>query len=352
VRDRLRIRNPKSAIRNSRPRTGQAKGVALIMVLWVIAILSVVVLEFSFGMRTEANMTKNFKEEAYLYGLAEGGLHRAIAELIYKHDPMIQQKRRALKENIPPGKEEWITDGRLYLLPFGQGKGEVSVMGEDGKININMVSETFLRKIIGNMGLEEEVRDVVVASIMDWRDPDDLYRLNGAENDYYQSLADPYYCKDGNLDSIEELLLVRGVTRDLFYGKMKKEDGKTERVGLKDIFSIYASGEQIDINSASPLVMRMALGIPVGVTRLIVKAREEKRLENQQDLIQRVPEMSAFIGEIGRLIVYQPRSSYYTIESKARSQEAGSVRGLKAIVKIDGREKKGYKIIQWIDAVW
>ena len=71
MRDRLRIRNPKSAIRISRPRTGQAKGVALIMVLWVIAILSVVVLEFSFGMRTEANMTKNFKEEAYLYGLAE-----------------------------------------------------------------------------------------------------------------------------------------------------------------------------------------------------------------------------------------------------------------------------------------
>jgi len=321
------------------------------MILWVIAILSVVVLEFSFGMRTEANMTKNFKEEAYLYGLAEGGLQRAVVELIYKHDPGVQQKRKALKENIPPEKEEWITDGRSNLLPFVQGECEVRIMGEDGKININTVSETFLRKIVGNMGLEEETKDVIVASIMDWRDPDDLYRLNGAENDYYQSLPDPYYCKNGNFDSIEELLLVRGVTRDLFYGRMREEDGKREKIGLKDIFSIYAFGEQIDINSASPLVMRMALGIPVGVTRLIVKAREAKRVENQQDLIQRVPEMSAFIGEIGRLIVYQPRSPYYTIESKAFGQ-GGSVRGMKTIVKIDGREKKGYKIIQWIDAVW
>ncbi len=321
------------------------------MILWVIAILSVVVLEFSFGMRTEVNMTKNFKEEAYLYGLAEGGLQRAIAELIYKHDARIQQKRTAMKENIPPDKEEWMTDGRSNLLPLIEGKCEVRIMGEDGKININAVSETFLRKIVGNIGLEGEARDVIVASIMDWRDPDDFYRLNGAEDDYYRSLPEPYDCKNGNLDAIEELLLIRGVTRDLFYGRKREEEGKVERIGLKDIFSIYASGEQIDINSASPLVMRMALGIPAGIAQLIVKAREEKRFENQQDLIQRVPEISPFIGEAGRLIVYQPRSPYYTIESKAFGQ-GGSVRGLKTIVKIDARERKGYKIIQWIDAVW
>ena len=358
MRDRLRIRNSRlpapclPAGRRSRPRTGQAKGVALIMVLWVIAILSVVVLEFSFGMRTEANMTKNFKEEAYLYGLAEGGLHRAIAELIYKHDPGVQQKRKAMKENIPPEKEEWITDGRPYLLPFSQGKCEIRVMGEDGKININMVSETFLHKIIGNMGLEGEVRDVVVDSIMDWRDPNDLYRLNGAENDYYQSLADPYYCKDGNLDSIEELLLVRGVTRDLFYGKTKKEDGKTEKIGLKDIFSIYASGEQIDINSASPLVIRAVLRIPDEISRRIVKAREEREFQHMQDLLQRVPELAPVIGDAGRLIVFQSPVRYYTIEARAKTQDGSSLRGVKAIVKIDPKGKNGYKVIQWVDKIF
>jgi general secretion pathway protein K len=329
------------------------KGVALIMVLWVIAILSVVVLEFSFGMRTEANLAKNFKEEASLYALADGGLQRAIVELIYKHDSRIQQKRKAMKiEEIPPGKEEWITDGRPNTLSFNLGKCEVRILGEDGKININTVSETLLRKIIGNMGLEGEARDVAVDSILDWRDPDDFYRINGAENDYYQSLPNPYECKNRNLDTIEELLLVKGVTLDLFHGKRKKEeDGKSEKVGLKDIFSIYASGEQIDINSASPLVMRMSLGIPKDVAQLIVKAREEKKIENQPDLIRRVPEMTSFMGEIGRWIVYQPRRAYYTIESKAIGQ-GEAVRSLKAIVKIDAREKRGYKFIQWIDAVW
>jgi len=328
-------------------------GVALIMVLWVIAILSVVVLEFSFGMRTEANLAKNFKEEASLYALADGGLQRAIVELIYKHDSRIQQKRKVMKiEEIPPGKEEWRTDGRPNTISSSMGKCEVRILGEDGKININTVSDTLLRKIIGNMGFVGEARDVVVDSILDWRDPDDFYRLNGAENDYYQSLPNPYECKNGNLDTIEELLLIKGVTRDLFHGKRKQEeDGKSEKIGLKAIFSIYASGEQVDINSASSLVMRMVWGIPKDVAQRLVKAREEKPFENQVDMVRRVPEMAPFIGEIGGWIVYQPRRAYYTIESTAIGQ-GEAVRSLKAIVKIDAREKKGYKIIQWIDAVW
>jgi general secretion pathway protein K len=197
----------------------KAKGVALVMVLWVVAILSVIVLEFCFAMRTEVNIANNYKEEFQLYAMAEGGVQRAIAELIYKHDPRVQLMRKTMKlEEVPSEKKEWVTDGRPYPLPFGQGVCEVRVMSEAGKININLVSESTLRKIIGNFGLEGEERDAVVDSILDWRDADDFHRVNGAENDYYQSLKEPYDCKNGNLDSLEELLLVRGLSPDLFYG--------------------------------------------------------------------------------------------------------------------------------------
>ena len=333
-----------------------SEGVALIMVLWVVAVLSVVVLEFCFAMRTEINITKNYKEELQLYAMAEGGVQRAIAELVNKHDLKVQQMRRALKtEEIPSEKREWVTDGRPYLLPFNQGTCEIKVMSEAGKVNINMISEGLLRKIIGNLGLEGEARDIVVDSILDWRDPDDFYRVNGAENEYYQSLKEPYNCKNGNLDSIEELLLIRGITPDLFYGRKNIKEGeevlKADRIGLKDTFSIFSSGEQIDINSATPVVMRVLLGIPDEVSRVIVKAREEKEFEHQQDLIQRVPELSPFIGEIGRLIIIRSSIPYYTIESRGKNKEWGSVRGLKVIVKIDPKEKNGYKFIQWVDAV-
>lgn len=322
------------------------------MVLWVIAILSVVVLEFSFGMRTELNMSRYAKEELQLYEMAEGGIHRAIVEMIYKRDPRIQQKRKSLKEEeLSRDQKEWTTDGRPYLLSFTGGKVEVRVTGEDGKVNLNTVSETLLRKIITNMGLEGELRDVVVDSIMDWKDPDDFYRVNGAENDYYRGLREPYDCKNGPFDSLEELLLVRGVTAELFHGLKKKDDGENgERIGLKDLFSIYASGEQIDINSAASVVMRVVLGLPKQVAELIVKAREERPFEHQQDLVRRVPEVLPFIGEAGRLIVYRPRTPYYTIESKAKAEGGGPVRSLKVILKMDLRERNGYKIVYWQDA--
>jgi general secretion pathway protein K len=330
-----------------------SSGIALIMVLWVMAILSVVALEFSFAMRTEINITKNHKEDLQRYAMAEGGVQRAITELIYKHDARLQQSRRTLSlEETPTEQREWVADGRSYTLPFDQGSCEIRIMSEAGKININMASEFLLRKVIGQLGLEGEAKDVVVDSVLDWRDTNDFYRANGAENDYYLSLKEPYYCKNGNLDSIEELLLVRGVTPDLYHGKKgtsEGEEGSADRVGLKDIFSIYAPGEQVDINSATPLVMNMVLGIPREVSQQMVKAREEKSFENQQDLLNRVPELAPFIGEIGSFIVFRSAVPYYTIESRAKLKDGLSMQGLKTIVKIDSREKEGYKIVQWVD---
>ena len=339
------------------PDLGNSRGVALIMVLWVIAILSVIVMEFAFAMRTEVTISQHYKGEVQLYAYAEGGIHRAIAELIYKHDPAIQQLRKAEKVVEVSENKEWITDGRPYLLPYDQGTCEIRVMGEAGKVNLNLVSDSALRKMIGQMGLEGEARDVVVDSILDWRDTDDLYRINGAENDYYQSLKEPYNTKNGNFDSVEELLLVRGVTPDLFYGKkgVKKEEtgegegeGKGE-IGLRDLFSLYSSGEQIDINSAALPVLRVVLGLPTEVARSIVKAREDKGFSDPQDLTLRVPEMGPFIGEAGKLIVYQSTTPYYTIESRGKGKEGRSIQGIKAIVRIDSTERTGYKIVQWVD---
>lgn len=335
---------------------GQTRGIALVMVLWVMVILFVIVLEFSFGMRTEVNITQNYKEEVLLYSMAQGGVQRAVAELIYKHDPKIQLMRRNLiLEEIPSGKKEWVTDGRSYLFPYEQGTCEIRIISEAGKININLVSESILRKIITLLGLDGEMRDVVVDSILDWRDPDDFYRVNGAENSYYQSLKEPYDCKNGNLDSIEELLLIKGISQDLFYGrKSSEEEKKGIQVGLKDIFSIYAPGAQIDINSASSTILGLVLGIPEDIIQRVIKAREEKPFVHQQDLLQRIPELKPFINEDPErqaLILYgrSLMTPYYSIESRAKLKKGKAIRGLKVIIKVDPREKEGYKIIQWID---
>jgi hypothetical protein len=123
---------------------------------------------------------------------------------------------------------------------------------------------------------------------------------------------------------------------------------------LKDIFSIYSLGGQIDINSATSVALKMILGIPEGLSQKVVKAREEKAFDNQLDLLQRVPELRPFFeGDPERqsLILYGKTiiTSYYSIESRARMKEGEMARGLKVIVKIDSKEKEGYKFVQWMD---
>ncbi len=344
------------------PMKCNSRGVALIMVLWVITILSVVVLEFSYAMRTEVNITINYQEELRLYAAAQGGVQRAIAELILKHDPRVKQVLNAFKQEgaakegeLPAEYQEWATDGREYPVPFDRAECSVRVFGEAGKVNINRVSDAVLRKIMGNVGLEGEARDLAVDAILDWRDPDDFIRVNGAENDYYRSLKDPYDCKNGNFDSVEELLLVRGISPELFYGpKAKPKEGEEqaeEPVGLKDIFSIYATGDQIDINSASIPVLRVVLGLPLEVCRQVVKAREEKAFENLQDLAARVPELSPFMAEAGKMILIGAVNTYYTVEARGKSKGGNTARGVRAVVKVDQREKDRYKIVQWLDSL-
>ncbi len=323
------------------------RGFALIMVIWLITFLSILAVEFCFGTRTDLNISRNLKEERELYYLAQGGIHWAIAQLIYKHDLRIKELRKTIliEEEEKESKREWVADGRIYKIPNEQGDCEVRVTAEDGKININTISDTTLRKIIGNFGLEEGLRDVVVDSILDWKDPDDFYRLNGAESEYYQSLKEPYPCKNGPLDSIEELLLIKGVTRDLFYGSKA-----TEGWGLKDIFSVYAMGERININHASQGVLKVLFGLPEPLTQAILTSRKEKEFRNQMELLQRIPDLQPFIGEIGKGILYSSNHPYYTIESRAKGS-GYRVYGIKALVKIDPREKNRYRIIQWIDRI-
>ena len=87
------------------------------------------------------------------------------------------------------------------------------------------------------------------------------------------------------------------------------------------------------------------------MAQLIAKTREEKGFEHQQDLIQRVPELIPFMGEIGRLILFRSLTPYYTIQSKAKKEEGGSNRGIKMIVKIEPADKRKHKVIQWVDTL-
>lgn len=241
-----------------RPVSGQDGGVALVLVIWVIVVLIAIVGEFSYSMRTEINITRNFKEEEQAYQLALAGIETAKAEIMLTADI----SRMYLND-----------DGVLVLDPdkdlperketLGNGKFEYTVTDEDGKMNLNTETPIHLRNLLTNAGLETEDIDTIADSIMDWRDPDDLHMLNGAEDDYYESLEVPYSSKDANFDSALELLLVKGVTKDIFFGtKPDVQDDKEEKPaydGIGKYFTVYGSG-QINVRSAPRAVLEAIWG--------------------------------------------------------------------------------------------
>ena len=113
--------------------------------------------------------------------------------------------------------------------------------------------------------------DVIVDSILDWIDADDLTRLNGAESDYYLSLSPPYRAKNAPLDRVEELLLIRGVTPELFQGTPERT--KT-RPGpdLRNLFTTTTSGT-INVNTASAIVLEAMLGLDDAQAQAVITRR-------------------------------------------------------------------------------
>ncbi len=200
---------------------GQA-GIALFLVLWVLTLLSVIVGEFCHAMRGEVNTVRNFKEETEAYYIAQAGVFRAIEELVRKHvfPKPPEEKTIKAEEEIPV--DVWRVNVDIPAVKFGQGSFEVRLDNESGKVDLNAANPAMLRMLLNHFELEEQEKDVIVDSILDWRDEDDLHRLNGAEDDYYLGLPKPYPCKDGDFDAVEELLLVRGVTAEVFLGGLKE----------------------------------------------------------------------------------------------------------------------------------
>ena len=208
-------------------------GIALLLVVWLLALFTVIAGEFMASGRVKAAAEHNKRDDLSGLALALAGYRAARAALDAQLDGL-----------------ELDTDGKLLLryhgqddavaaaadnVPLGDGVYSWHISDEDGLVNINKALRPVLQNLLQQCGMEPGAeRDTVIDSILDWRDSNRDHRLNGAEEDYYRGLDPAYSCKDADFDVVEELLLVRGVTPRLFNGGEK--DGKPLR-GLRDLVS-------------------------------------------------------------------------------------------------------------------
>jgi general secretion pathway protein K len=324
------------------PRKNQ-KGIALFLVLWVLTLLSVIVGEFCHTMRTEVNVTRNFKEETQAYYIAVAGLNIAISELV-------ETKGNLWKLEIPEETEEieWRINADIPPVAFAQGYFKITIQNESGKININKANQSLLKMMLGGFEIDEDAKNVIADSILDWRDSDDLHRTNGAEDEYYLSLPEPYECKDDDFDSVEELLLVKGITPEIFYG------------GLREMFTVWEdekpqeknrpSVDKININAASPEVLRHLPQMTDDLVKEIMDFRKEKDFRSLSELSDIV---GSEIYEEIRSYFSSPtkRSAFFTIRSEGTIENSATKRRVQALVQINRERGEKYRIIQWLDDV-
>jgi len=197
-------------------------GVALFMVIWILALLMVIVGQFGYSMRAEVNATRQFKEAAEAYYIAEAGVSRAIVEILKKNRMTDEDEPAEAPAYGEDTATVWRVNVPLPAVPFAGGQYRVYIDNESGRVNVNTAERGVLQMLVDRFDLDEGEKDTIVDAILDWRDSDELHRLNGAESDYYQSLPKPYRSKNGPFDSVSELLLVRGVTPEIYYGGLEE----------------------------------------------------------------------------------------------------------------------------------
>ena len=177
-----------------------SRGIVLIITLWILVILAVVALTFAETMNVEARAAANELSRARALAAAKAGLQRAI--LAVQSDT----------SGYASDQSSWaLLNSEDDQFPFDDERYDITVTDECGKIDLNSADEQLLAKL-------PEFTPEMVASILDWRDTDDSAHPDGSESDYYSQLRPPRACANRPFLTLDELLLVKGVSREAYYG--------------------------------------------------------------------------------------------------------------------------------------
>ena len=267
-------------------------GIALIMVMCAIFVLSALAAGFVLSMKVETRLAYNANSEQQLLWLGRSGVELA-RYVLSQHPPgepydSLNQKWAGGSGSLSESNSV-LSSLSLNNYPVGDGTVSIKIIDLERKVNINTASATTIQQALTLMGVDANDISVVSDSILDWIDSDDLPRVAGAESDYYQGLAVPYYAKNAPIDDLSELLLVKDVTPEMYWGGnagnhtpsvfqhklgLGTAPGQTPDYpfGLVEIFTPFSSGK-ININTADANVLQMIPGVDAAMADAIIKQR-------------------------------------------------------------------------------
>lgn len=230
----------------------RARGVALVLVLWAVTLLTVIASSFAYTSRTETLLSRNQVASVRAQALADAGIERALYELF--------------KPASDP--QRWKPDGKISVWTFDGASVRIMVRDESAKIDINRAPESLIQGLLKNSGLDDEQAARLTDEIADWRDADDFRRPNGAEARDYEDAGRDYAPANAAFETIDELRLVLHMTPEVF-----------NKIG--GLLSVHSARAGFNSLSAPVEVLYAIPGVSRDAVVQYVAQRERARAENQ-----------------------------------------------------------------------
>lgn len=324
--------------------TQSKSGSALIMVFVLIVVLSIIVLSFNFEAQKEEKYMRATRDRQKCRFYAESGL--AVAELLIKKQQDISPSATMSADDE---EDRWYEAAALLakgmpiqglVEPIGDGYIILDIVQEESRINVNKLMRPDWERILECIGVPEEYWEQIIDPVLDWMDSDETSNPNGAETeDYYSELDVPYKAKNGPVDTVRELLLVKGFSEVLLTGgvfdpETLKGDIKENRfssdsnrfsetnniviAGLEGMLTTYGDGK-VNIQSADYDVLRTLPEVDDILARAIIEERElveddePQPFTSVEDLFERIEGLDESIRDMVSV-----DSEYYRITSVGR----------------------------------
>lgn len=255
-------------------------GVALVLVLWMLVLLTVIANSLVFSSRTELLAAANVASVARAEALADAGVYMAIHQL-----------STAQVAQSPAELARWKADGLARLWRYREVDLKVTIIDESGKIDLNTAAPPLLIGLLTVAGVDQVAAEALVDAILDWRDADDLRRLHGAEKDSYASAGRDYVPANLDFETVDELRQVLGMN-DTVFSKIEP--------------FITVHSRQVGVNSAvAPREVLLALpgAVPEQVDAFVAQ---------RQALLQQGQAAPPFPAAQG--FATQPTASTYSIQ--------------------------------------
>ena len=225
-------------------------GLALVLVLWVLSLLTIMAGSFALSMRREASITAGIKNNAQAMAVAESGI--AMAEMMLQN---------------PDPNNRWRADGSIYEIIAAHAKVRVRLLSEAGKIDINKADQALLQGLMTDVPGDAEQKSRLVAAILDWRDADDLVHINGAEKKDYQDAGLNYQPRNKPFQTLEELQLVLGMNQAVF-------------LRIEPLITVYSGQSTVAVQQAAKEVLQIIPGLDASLIEAYIASRLHSAVNN------------------------------------------------------------------------